>query len=284
LGDVKVRKFVGIVIIIFSLLLAFTCAICYGDFLLFSNFVFWVISLPIYILGQIVRTSKYEFKMSGGQWVRTYIYFFLILPLLFHLYIFYSTLKEVTFKDEKYIYFEDDYSFLGSLNFGFWIILVFLMGALFLGNPQKKGKLYSLISLTATLTIGFSYFMFSEYRGLHEELGLVSQDWRGNKYTVPYEELEGVYLDAYNTYGRGSDTYWRLTFQPKNQPEIKYAYPNFDEDALESIIDVKEIVIGMGVPFIVRRMDEETFDMFDFLLELEDLDKKRYYDLFQINN
>lgn len=278
------RKFVGTVIIIFSLLLAFVCAVGYGDFLLFANIVFWVISLPIYIFGQIIRTSKYEFKMSGGQWVRTYIYFFLILPLLFHLYIFYGTLKKATFDDEKYIFFENDYSSLGSINLVFWAILIFLMGALFLNNPQKKGKLYALIIVTATLTIGFSYFMFSEYRALHEELGLVSQDWKGNKYTVPYEELESVYLDAYNTYGRGSDTYWRLTFQPKNQPEIKYAYPDFSEYSLESIIDVKEIVIGKGVPFIVRRMNEETFDMFDFLLELEDLDKKRYYDLFQINN
>lgn len=285
MGD-KMRKFLGIVIIIFSSLIGLFCAIGYGESLIISNIIFWLISFPIYIAGQKVRTSKYQFKMEGNQWIRNYIYMFFIMPLMIHAAIKYAEMKEDAFGDEKYIFFNHEYSFLGEMNLLLFIVLIFLVGGLVMGNPTKKGLLFTLIIGTASLTIWLSYFMFSEYRGVHEELGLVSSDRKGNITIIPYEELEGVYLEAYISYGgrRTSDTVWAVTFKPNNHSEVKYSSSDFSKSALESIIDVREIVVGKGIPFLAKRMDKTTFSDFDYMLELKKLDKQRYYDLFQINN
>lgn len=63
------RKFGGIVIIIFSVLLGIPCAIVLQEDIIIANIILLIISVPLYIIGQIIRTSKYEFKDRGKRWV-----------------------------------------------------------------------------------------------------------------------------------------------------------------------------------------------------------------------
>jgi len=61
-----VRK-IGIVTIAFSLLLGLGCAIAFHQEIIVANIMFWIISLPLYIIGQIIRTSKSEFEHQGKR-------------------------------------------------------------------------------------------------------------------------------------------------------------------------------------------------------------------------
>ena len=278
----RMRKLVGIVIIAFSLLMGLACAIVFHEDIIVSKIMFWIISLPLYIIGQIIRTSKYQFKQQGKgkYWVANYIYFFFILPLLFYFYEFYNDLKETTFIDEQFIIYEPSSGMLGDLSFGGFIILIFLFGARLL-NPdlKRKGLLNSIIIGTVLFLIGFNYLMFSDYRGVHEENGLLSSNWKGEMQMIPYDEIESVYLEPYVHYANLSNSsdetrfVWQLTFQPSRQKEVVYHFGMLTESGLEETMEIKKRALKNDVDFIVGEMNQETLKWFDLDLELEGLKK-----------
>ncbi|RDW20256.1 hypothetical protein CWR48_06030 [Oceanobacillus arenosus] len=285
------RKLGGIVIIIFSLLLAFSGAISFQEDIIFASIVFWLISLPLYISGQIIRTSKSEFKHRGKHWVSIYIFFFFILPLLFYLYEFYNHLKEDTFVNEQFIIYEPASGILGDLSLGVFLILISLFAGRFL-NPglKRKGLLNAMIIGTLIFLAGFNYFIFSDYRGIHEDKGLVSSNWKGEEQIISYEEIASVHVEPYvhyaNLSSRSDETrfVWKVIFQsnsPKN--EVVYHFSGMSEFRLEQTIDLRKIAMENNIPFIMGDMSQETVKWFDLDLELEELDKERYYELFQVN-
>ncbi|WP_312097534.1 hypothetical protein [Niallia sp.] len=284
------RKLVGIVIIAFSVLLGLACAIVLQQEIIVANIVLWFISLPLYIFGQITRTSKSEFKYQGKRWIAIYLFFFFILPLLIYLYEFYSDLKETTFIDEKFIMYEPSSGMLGELSLGGFMILIFLFGARFL-NPglKRKGLLNSIIIGTVIFLIGFNYLMFSDYRGVHEEKGLISSNWKGERQMISYDELESVYLKPYVHYASLSNTsdetrfVWEVTFQPSHQKEVVYRFSMLTESGLEQTIAIKKLALENNIPVIIGEMNQETLKWFNLDLEFEKLEKERYYELFQVN-
>ena len=284
------KKLVGIVIIAFSSFLGFACAIAFQQEIIVANIMLWIISLPLYIIGQIIRTSKSEFKHQGKRWVAIYLFFFFILPLLFYLYGFYNDLKETTFIDEQFIIYEPSSGMLGELSLGGFLILICLFGSRFL-NPdlKRKGLLNSIIIGTVIFLIGFNYLMFSDYRGIHEEKGLVSSNWKGERQMISYDEIESVYLEPYVHYANLSNKndetrfLWKLTFQPRYKNEVVYYFPILTESGLEETIAIKKLALENDVDFIIGEMNQATLKWFDLDLELEGLEKERYYELFQVS-
>ncbi|MBY0123806.1 hypothetical protein [Bacillus sp. S/N-304-OC-R1] len=286
------RKHGGIIIITFSLILALSCAIYYQEDIIIANLMFWMISLPLFISGLIIRTSKYEFKHRGKRWVSIYIFFFFILPLLIYLQANYDDFKRHTFVDEHFIVYEPASGILGDLSLGVFIILIALFACRFLNPELKRNRLLNIMIIgTIILLIGFNYLMFSDYRGIHEEKGLVSSNWKGEKHIIPYEEIDSVYVEPYVHYAGLSNTtdetrfVWKVTFQPSNQKnKVVYHFPMMLESNLEQTIEIKRIAMENDIPFIIEKMSQKTLKWFDFDLELEGLDKERYYELFQVNN
>jgi hypothetical protein len=285
------RKLVGIVIIAFGLLMGLFCAFGFHQEIILANIMLWIISLPLYIIGQIIRTSKSEFKYRGKRWVAIYLFFFFILPLLFYLYGFYNDLKETTFIDEQFIIYEPSSGMLGDLSLGGFMILISLFGGRFLHpDLKRKGLLNALIIGTVIFLIGFNYLMFSDYRGVHEVKGLVTSNWKGEMQTIPYDEIESVYLEPYVHYANLSNSSdetgfaWKLTFQPSHKKEVVYHFAILTVFGLEETIAIKKLALENHIPFIIGEMNQETLKWFDLDLELEELDKKRYYELFQVSN
>lgn len=286
------RKFFGIIIIICSVLLGFACAIVLPDDVIIATMIFWIISVPLYIMGQIIRTSKYEFKNRGKRWVSLYTYFFFILPLLIFLYGYFDDLKKNKLADEKFIIYESSSGLLGELSVGFLVLLIFLFAARFL-NPglKRKGLLNITIMVTVIFSIGFNYLMFNDYRGIHEEKGLVSSNWKSESNIISYEEIESVKLEPYVHYAKLSNTsdetrfVWKLTFYPRNQKsEVVYHFRMMTETNLEQTAAIKKLAMGKDIHFVTEEMSQETLKWFDFDLKLEELDKDRYYELFQLHN
>ncbi|CAI9387262.1 hypothetical protein ACTQ5K_13270 [Niallia sp. Sow4_A1] len=286
------RKISGIVMIIISLVLAFASALSFKDDFIFANILLWVISFPLYISGQLIRTSKYEFKQRGKRWVSIYLFFFLILPLLMFLFESYQDLKETTFVDEQFITYEPASGDLGVIALVGFMILLSLFAGRFL-NPglKRKGLLNSIIIGTIVFLIGFHYFMFTDYRGIHEEKGLISSNWKGEKDIIGFEEIESVFVEPYVHYANlnipSDDTKfsWKVIFQPNNQKEkVIYHYTLVTKSGLEEMVKIKTISQENNIPFNVGEMDQETRKWFDLDLEVEELEEERYYELFEVNN
>ncbi|KGR86198.1 hypothetical protein [Lysinibacillus odysseyi] len=284
------RKISGIVLIIFSLIIAFSCALSFGEDLIFANIILWIIGIPLYVWGQISRTSKTEFKHHGKRWVAIYIFFFFILPLLIYLHGYYNDLKENTFIDEQYIMYEPASGMLGDLSLGIFMLLVLLCAGRFL-NPglKRKGLLNAAIIGTIIILIGFNYLMFSDYRGIHKERGLVSSNWKGEKHIISYEDIESVYVKPYVHYASLSNTsdetrfVWKVIFQLSNSNnEVVYHFSMVTKSNLERTMDIKKIATENDLPFIVEEIDQKILKWFDLDLELEGLDKDCYYKLFQV--
>lgn len=286
------RKIGGIAIIIISLILAFASALSFQEDFIFANILLWMISFPLYISGQLIRTSKYEFKQRGKRWISIYLFFFFILPLLMFLFESYQDLKETTFVDEKFIAYEPASGDLGVIALVGFMILLSLFAGRFL-NPglKRKGLLNSFIIGTIVLLIGFHYYMFTDYRGIHEEKGLISSNWKGEKDIIGFEEIESVFVEPYVHYANlnspSDDTNfsWKVIFQPNNQKEeVIYHYTLVTKSGLEEMVKIKIISQENNIPFNVGEMDQETRKWFDLDLEVEELEEERYYELFEVNN
>ena len=278
------RKFFGYVILIVSLLLGLMLAVLYGEAIIFTCIFFWLICIPMYSWSKYLRSTKYEFKTKIRDSLKRYIYFLFIIPMLFHIGLFYLELKEKAFIDEKYIKYELSASFIGEINFFFILLCGFLFGMRFMSDFKRKRLLNVLIICSAILFIGFSYFTFSEYRGIHEELGLISSNIKGEKNIIPYEEIESVHVVPYMSYSRRNTNFvWEIIFQVRNQNKEVYQYIDINKSNLERTFQIKDIVTEKGIPFEVREMNADTLEWFDWELDMDNLDKERYYELFQIH-
>jgi hypothetical protein len=80
--------------------------------------------------------------------------------------------------------------------------------------------------------------MFSDYRGEHEEQGLVSSNWKGERQIISYDEIESVNLEPSVHYASLSNTsdeprfVWKVTFNPSHQKEVTYRFSMLTEAGL----------------------------------------------------
>lgn len=54
------------------------------------------------------------------------------------------------------------------------------------------------------------------------------------------------------------------------------------ESGLEETLAIKNLVLENSVPFIIGEMNQKTLEWFNHDLEYEELEKERYYEIFQV--
>ncbi|MCG7337054.1 hypothetical protein MHZ95_17480 [Sporosarcina sp. ACRSM] len=283
------RKIFGILLIIFSLFIALGGLLTLEEDFKASLFGILVISLPLYMIGHIVRTNMWQAKQKGLRWLWAYIYVVGIIPALFLSYEGYENLKEQTFSNNHFLLFEStatDYT--GGLSIGFILLLLLLFIFPFYETTRKIKSMIAIAAVVVTgVYAGYQYMMWADYRGIHEVDGLVTHYWNGEEQIVPYEEIAQIAVQPYVKYARSNrpsdKTYfaWRLIFMTKNEEQITYRLW-LNDISLSKGNRIKQLAHSKNIPFHVIPMTEKQREEFDFQLELKKLDWQPYYLFFEV--
>lgn len=285
------KRNVGISLIVISLLLAIGSLINFEEDMIASIVILFVVSLPLYTFGHFIRTSKSEMKLKGKRWVSIYFFCIIIVPLIFYTYEKYSDMKWNTISDGKFILYEPSSSDLGGLSI-FFLMALLLFISIRLFSPELKRKRLMSIIIIGIIFIygGFQYTMWSDYRGIHKELGLVTQKWNGKKNVQSFDDLIGIYVQPTLHIAKLSDPSdetqftWKLIFIDKNGENIVYSFRGLSEDALNSALQIKDIALNKHITFEVEKMSSKEREWFDFELTLMELEKEPFYQFFNIED
>ncbi|CAM4224656.1 hypothetical protein [Lederbergia lenta] len=285
------RKKIGIFLIVFSLLLALGSLIEFEEDMAFSIFTLFCVSLPLYILGQFLRTSKMEMKRKGKHWLAIYVFCVIILPLIFYTYEKYEDMKWNTISDGKLILYEASSGNLGQLSLGFLLVLLLLIPIRLFSPELKRKRLMSIIIIGIIFIYGgFQYMMWSDYRGVHAEQGLITQKWNGQKHIQSFNEMERIYVQPNLHIGKLSDPsdetqfMWKLIFTNKNGENIIYSYRGLSKNVLDSALQIKGIASKEQITFEVEQMSEKEREWFDFELMLQELEEEPFYHFFEVED
>lgn len=282
------RKF-GIILIGFSLFIALGCILTLEEDFAASVFGIFVISLPIYAVGQIVRTNARKAKENGFRWLWAYIYVVVLVPALLLSFEGYEDLKEQTFSNSHFVLFETIASDnIGGLSIGFILVLLLLFAFPFYETTRRIKSVIAIAAVVVTgIYAGYQYMMWADYRGVHEVDGLVTHHWNGKEQIVPYDDIIEIVVQPYVKYAAISDptdeTYfaWRLIFITEYDEQITYRLW-LDDDSLAKGNRMKKLAYAKNIPFYVLQMTEKQRDEFDFQLQLKELDKQPYYLFFEV--
>jgi hypothetical protein len=282
------KRIVGILLIIFSLFIALGGLLTIQEDFIASMFGIFVIGMPIYAVGQIVRTNVYQAKLNGFRWMWAYVYAVVIVPALFLSYEGYEDLKEQTFSNSHFLLFESNATNIGSLSIGFILLLLLLFAFPFYETTLKIKRIIGISAVVVTgVYVGYQYMMWADYRGIHEVDGLVTHHWNGEEQIVPYEEIVQIVVQPYVKYARLGDrtdeTYFAssLIFITENEEQITYRLW-LNDDNLSKGNRMKQLAHSKNIPFGVIPMTEKQREEFDFQLQLEKLDKEPYYLFFEV--
>ncbi|MCG7346272.1 hypothetical protein MHZ92_19370 [Sporosarcina sp. ACRSL] len=284
------RRIFGIILIIFSLFIALGGIVTVEEDFGASMFGIFLISMPIYAVGHIVRTNVSKAKKNGFRWMWAYIYGVVIVPALLLSFEGYENLKEQTFSNNQFLLFETiatDY--IGGLAILFILLLLGLFCFPFYETTRKRKGIIAIAAVVVTgVYAGYQYMMWADYRGIHEVDGLVTHHWNGEEHIVPYEEIVEIAVQPFVKYASLSDptdnTYfaWRLIFFTDKEEPITYRLW-LDDDSLAKGNRMKELAQSYNIPFGVIPMTEKQRKEFDFQLELKKLEKQPFYLFFEVD-
>ncbi|GIN90604.1 hypothetical protein J22TS1_16550 [Siminovitchia terrae] len=287
----EIKKFIGIMCIVFSAVLAFGALSEFEENTTVSIFILFLASLPVYLLGQGMRTSWIDFKSKIKGWLVIYVYCTMIVPLIFYSYETYEGKKQKAMIDGKYILYEPGASELSSLSLIFMIVLLLFIAIRFFSPDLKRKRLLTgMIVGTVFLYGGFQYIIWSDYRGVHQELGLVSQSWNGKRTVQSFDEIKGIYVQPSIHRAKLSDSTdeteftWKLIFVDHHNEKVEYHFQSLSRDSLETAQQIKEIAHDRQIPFQINDMNDEVFKWFDLELELQKLNKEPFYQFFELNH
>ncbi|MBO0993755.1 hypothetical protein [Bacillus sp. SD088] len=283
------RKYIGIFIIIFGVIIAIGALAEFRHTPIASTIALLVISFPLYILGQLVRTSKVEMKRSGILWLKIFVFCLIILPLIFYSYELYEDMKWQAIDDGKYIFYKPGSNEFGSLSLLF-LMALFLLIPIRLFSPELKRKrlMSTIIIMTIFLYGGFRYYMWLDYRGVHQELGLISQNWAGEQIVQSFSQIERIYVEPglyQASLGDPTDETeftWKMIFMNKNGMSTTYSFRSLSKDVLGNAFQMKAIAEEEDIPFIVNKMSNKEREWFDLELELKKWEKEPFYLFFEI--
>lgn len=285
------RRRCGILFIVLSLFIALGGLLTIQEDFKASIIGIVVFSMPLYVLGQIVRTNIRKVKENGFRWMWAYLYVVIIVPALFLSYEGYEALKEQTFSNNDFLLFESMATdHIGGLSIGFIMLLLLLFAFPFyedISIKAKRGIGMAAVLVTA-IYAGYQYMTWSDYRGVHEVNGLVSHYWNGEEQIIPFEHVERIVVQPYVKYAALSDptddTYfaWRLIFMTKEKEQITYRMW-LNEISIAKGNRMKQLAHAKGIPFQTLPLTDKQHDEFDFQLELQELDKEPYYSFFEVD-
>lgn len=283
------RRIFGILLIIFSLFIALSGVLTIEEDFAASLFGIFVISIPIYAAGHIVRTNLWMAKQNGFKWMWAYVYVIILAPALFLSYEGYEDVKELTFSNSHFLLFETTATdHIGGLSIGFILLLLVLFCFPFYETTREIKGIIAIAAVVVTgIYAGYQYMMWADYRGIHKVNGLVTHHWNGEEHIVPYDEIVQIAVQPFVRYASLGDPTdetqfgWRLIFLTKYEEQITYRLWLHDESIAKGN-RMKELAHSYNIPFGVIPMTEKQRKEFDFQLELNDLQKQPYYLFFEV--
>ena len=123
---------------------------------------------------------------------------------------------------------------------------------------------------------------------MHTEFGLISNDWRGQKSSIAYEEIGRIVIQPYIDYPSLSDPSdekhfsWRMVFVVREGDNEMYRFGRLYEENVERAQQIKAIAVQNNIPFVVEVMSTKEREWFDYELTLLKLEKEPFYDFFEI--
>ncbi|GKV54138.1 hypothetical protein NCCP2222_00850 [Sporosarcina sp. NCCP-2222] len=281
------NKRVGMFLVILSLLISVgTLLDISSDFNAALIGVF-LIGLPLYILGQMIRVGRDQFRKSGILYIWGFIYCLVIVPALFLSLDGYEELKRETFANQHFILYESYSEASGAdLTIGFIILILLIFTFPFMDLP-KRGK-WIAGSLSILIVIGFisyQYIMWSDYRGIHAEQGLLSHSWKGETETISYDDIREITVLPTVKYASISDPtddtyfYWKMTFLTVDNQETTYTFHLSEED-INISTRIQQVANEHHIPFVIYQMNKKTKEEFTFQLNLNELNKEPFYSFF----
>ncbi|MGM8216493.1 hypothetical protein ACLIA0_13060 [Bacillaceae bacterium W0354] len=287
------RKIFGIILIAISIFFGITGALFYNESILVSLFLIVVICLPLFIIGQITRTSLESFKENKKFWITIFLYLFILIPAIFNFLFSYEELKRKVFHADDYVVFAFSSSdTIGAIYFVSFAILITLLGYRLLSDIKRKKMLTISISCLTVFIVIYSYVMFTDYQGIHKEDGLITSNWKGEKSVISYDEINYIDVHPYlrvvydhARFGGGStDFAWKVYFVYNNeQNQEEYQFILHNEDDLINLIKIKELASQFNKKFVVREMSKQAYSWFKDALESGNFDKDEYYELFNVS-
>lgn len=277
------KKKFGILIIAFGAVFSF-----YED-AKGSPFIILLISFPLYIIGQMMRTNLIKMRRSGLRWIWAYVYGVILIPGLLLSLEGYERLKENAFSNNHFIIFETaSNQKMNGFSILFILILMLLLAFPFYDTTLKiKAGIAMGAIIVMFIYAGYQYVMWMDYRGVHEVDGLITHPWKGKEEIIPYTDVEQIVIRPFVRPGSISDPSikayfgWHVIFVTEDAQEISYRL-TLNKFSLARSNAVKQLAHSKGIPFHILSMNEEQFKEFDLQLELNDLQKEPYYQFFEI--
>ncbi|MCH7322136.1 hypothetical protein LZ480_09560 [Solibacillus sp. MA9] len=202
------KKLLGVMLICLSIIIGFSSVVNIFPNMIALLLVLGCISIPLYLFGHLLRTSRYLMKVNWIRWMSAYVFVIIIIPTLFYTLINYEQLKLLYFNSEQYILFESASEHnLKGLSLGFIMILLLLISIRFFNDDIKHMWLINIfICMTILVYVGYQYIMWDDYRGIHETEGLVKHKWTGDRYSILWTELDKITVTPYIKYASITNT------------------------------------------------------------------------------
>ncbi|HEY4554127.1 MAG TPA: hypothetical protein VIG80_13130 [Bacillaceae bacterium] len=285
------KKLFGVVIIVFSLFLALGALLGFEENPAASIFGIAVLSFPIYLAGHLVRTSKAEFKFKARRWAGIYVCVVALIPFIFYQFLSYEERKWNAISDGQYILYEPGSNGWGAFSIILMMVLILLTIGNFFNPKLKRRKLLASITISVAMIYGgFQYMMWKDYRGVHEELGLISQSWSGKRTVMSFDDLAGIYIvpsvhrASLNNPSDETEFIWNLIFIDQDGERTSYLFRGLSQERLDSALQIKDIAHLKNIPFQVGEMDNKTRKWFELEFELNELEKEPFYRFFEVED
>lgn len=283
------RRIVGILLIAFSLFVAFAAILTFNEDPKDSLFMIFLFSFPFFLIGQLTRTNLIKLRRNGFRWIWGYVYVVFLIPGLLFSIGSYDTLKRNLFSSHHFVLFE---TVSNPEIRGFSLLFIFALTLLFAfpfyDTTLKWKKRIAISAVIVTLLYaGYQYMTWMDYRGVHEEDGLITHPWNEEEQVIPYTDVDLIVFQPFVKYASLSNPSgtthfkWRVIFVTNHAQEISYQF--FLEDSSLSVgNELKQLAQSKKIPIHIIPMTKKQRKELDFQLELKDLEKEPYYSFFNI--
>ena len=154
---------------------------------------------------------------------------------------------------------------------------------------RRKWILTLMIVITFIGYGTYQYTMWTDYRGIHEDKGLVMHKWNGTGESIAWEKVTQITIEPYIYYAKLSNTSdethisWLMNFHSNTNKPVRYRFSNLSDSDLEIGNQVKQLAHVKSIPFAVMEMSNKERKWFDLELELNKLEPEPYYNFFQVD-
>lgn len=279
----KLKKYVGILICIFSGMFAIASAIR-----LFEDSV--PVVLTMYILVGIVPFSigiyllkgkgAFDLKKSTLPEYRVFVWVTFAAPALL------SGIQHFSWKNNS-----GDFLYMDNLTqewVGYLLVITGMMAYFSAGrwfvagwkNTETHVKWILAVSLTISIATGF--ITRNDYNAIHKD-GLLLSPF-GEKEKIHWSEIKYAEIDGYVSGGRDSDFVWRFYFNLKDGRVVNFGPFGYNKYGLEDSLAIKELLKEQQISWTVYNLTEKEWEYVEVDMKYDEEAKPEdFYAVFQYN-